>query len=405
VIDGVASGETKIEPTILGTPGATSGNGILLVSAHASTGASNFVLAGNAANGNEVAGAFEYNLAFVPGSGTSGNWYLQGQVYPGTYQFGQTQSSALLVSDQVNPSLDALLSQAFDSTVANASLVDTSHQVASTDPTFVPAPNGAGLSGWGRFDEARFNVDPSGSPFADYKLRVDSMQMGLDGTWHNAGNLVMFGGYITPFHAWSDFASFGGHIGISGTAYGVYGLWFSGPWQAALRLNVDDATARFSDTSIGTNASVKPYERGAQAAVSYDMPLDWADFAPSAEFNYGTVNGVHFIDGAGDLVQVGSTNDVWGKLNGRFSWNVETAHNLLVQPYVNIGLVYRADTDTRTTIGAFSTSTDVNGWDGDLALGVNTNLAANLSLSAQADYLTGDRVKGWTGFIGLRYTP
>jgi outer membrane autotransporter protein len=135
------------------------------------------------------------------------------------------------------------------------------------------------------------------------------------------------------------------------------------------------------------------------------MPLDWADFTPSAELNYGTVNGVHFTDGAASVVQVGSTNDLWGKLNGRFSWNVETAHNLLVEPYVNIGILYRGDTDTRTTIGAFSTSTNVNGWDGDLAVGVNTNLAANLSLSAQADYLAGDRVKGWTGSIGLRYTP
>jgi outer membrane autotransporter protein len=404
-IDGAASGSTKIMPTIVGTPGATTGNGIILVSSHATTGASNFILAGNAANGDEVAGAFEYNLTFDPGKGTSGQWYLRSQVYPGAYQFGQTQSSALLVSDQVNPSLDDLMNQAFNGTVANASLVDSSQEVASNDPTFVPAPNGTGLSGWGRFDEARFNVNPSGSPFAGYKLRVDSMQIGLDGTWHNAGSLVMFGGYITPFHAWSDFASFGGHIGMSGTAYGLYGLWFSGPWQAGLRLNTDNATAHFTDTFIGSNAFVKPYERGAQAAVSYDMPLNWANFTPSAEFNYGTVNGVHFTDGAGDLVQVGSTNDVWAKLNGRFSWDVETARNLLVQPYVNLSIIYRADTSTHTIIDTFSASTNVNGWDGDLAVGVNTNLAAGLSLSAQADYLAGDRVKGWTGFIGLRYTP
>jgi outer membrane autotransporter protein len=404
-VDGAASGSTKVIPTIVGTPGATAGDGILLVSAHTTTGANDFVIAGNAANGDEVAGAFEYDLAFDPGPGTSGKWYLQSSVYPGVYQFGQVQSAAALVSDQVNPSLDDLMNQAFGSTVANASLVDTAQQVASNDPTFVPAPNGPGLSGWGRFDETRFNVDPSGSPFADYKLRVDSMQIGLDGTWHNAGNLVMFGGYITPFHAWSDFSSFGGHIGMSGTAYGLYGLWFSGPWQAGLRLNTDNATAHISDTFIGTNASVKPYETGAQAAMSYDMPFDWADFTPSAEFNYGTVNGVHFTDGAGSVVQVGSTDDLWGKLNGRFSWDVETAHNLLVQPYVNVGLLYRGDTDTRTTIGTFSTSTNVNGWDGDFAAGVNTNLATSLSLSAQADYLAGDRVKGWTGFIGLRYTP
>ena len=405
VIDGAASGTTKIKPRIVGTPGQTTGDGILLVSAHTTAGASNFVLAGNAANGDEVAGAFEYNLAFEPGKDTSGEWFLQSKVYPGVYQFGQTQSAALLVSDQVNPSLDGLMNQATSSTVTNASLDDTSQQVASADSTFVPAPNGNGLSGWGRFDETRFNVDPNGSPLANYKLRVDALQAGLDGTWHNADNLVVFGGYITPFHAWADFASFGGHIGMSGTAYGVYAMWFSGPWAAGLRLNTDNMTAHISDTFIGTSASVKPYERGAQVAVSYDMPLDWADFTPSAEFNYGTVNGVHFTDGAGDLVNVGSTSDVWGKLNGRFSWDVETAHNLLVQPYVNIGLLYRGDTGTQTSISSFSTSTNVNGWDGDFAVGVNTNLAQGLSLSAQADYLAGNRVNGWTGFIGLRYTP
>jgi outer membrane autotransporter protein len=404
-ITGAASGGTKVKPTIVGTPGATTGNGILLVSANATTGAGNFTLAGNASNGDEVAGSFEYNLDFVPGAGTSGDWYLQSQLYPGVYQFGQIQSSTLLISDTVNPSVDDLLNQAFNGVVKGASLDDTSQQVASADNSFVPPPNGPGVSGWGRFAESRFSVDPNGSSFADYKLRVDAAQFGLDYDWHNATNNVLFGGYITPFNAFSDFASLGGHIKTSGTAYGIYGLWFSGPWEAGVRLNVDNDTARFTDTFIGTNAVTKPDEKGIQAAASYDMAFDWANFTPSAEFNYGTVNGSHFTDGAGNLVQISSTDDLWGKINGRFSWDVQTDRGLLVQPYVNVGVLYRGDTGTNVGIAGFTTATNVNGFNGDFALGVNTNLAANLSLSAQGDYLAGNRINGWTGFLGLRYTP
>jgi outer membrane autotransporter protein len=114
---------------------------------------------------------------------------------------------------------------------------------------------------------------------------------------------------------------------------------------------------------------------------------------------------VHFTDGVGDLVNVGRTNDFWGKLNGRFSTDVTTARGLLVQPYASIGLLYRGDSSTKVLISGFSSSTNINGWNGDFAVGVNTNLMANLSLSAQVDYLAGDRVEGWTGFLGLRYTP
>jgi outer membrane autotransporter protein len=407
-ITGQASGGTNVKATILGTPGQTTGNGILIVEAHKTTGASDFTLKGNASNGDEVAGAFEYNLDFVPGAGTSGDWYLQSQVYPGVYQFGQVGSSGILVADQANVSLDDLMSQAYG-IIKNHSMAsgdDTSQQVASMDNTFVPSPNGPGLSGWGRFDETRFNVNPNGSKYSDYNLRVDATQVGGDYDWHNAWNEVLIGGYVAPFHSFADFSSFGTHIRSSGTAYALYGLWFNGPWEGGLRLNYDPTSTHISDTFLGTNASFKTNEKGVQAAVRYDNMnlVDWVDFSPSAELNYGTLDGGNFADGAGDLVTVGRTNDFWGKLNGRFSTDVITERGLLVQPYLNIGVLYRGDTSTKVDIGTFSNTSNINGFNGDVAVGVNTNLASSLSLSAQVDYLAGNRVNGWTGFVGLRYS-
>jgi outer membrane autotransporter protein len=290
--------------------------------------------------------------------------------------------------------------------VVQSASLDAPSQVASADNSFVPAPNGPGVSGWGRFDETRVNIDPTGSSFGNYKLRVQAPQFGIDDSWHNANNTVIVGGYVAPFHSYADFTKFGdAHINAAGTAYALYGLWFSGPWQAGLRLNYDNNSARFYDTYLGTNAVVHPNEKGIQAAASYMMPFDGWNLQPSAELNYGTIEGSKFVDGVGDNVLVGSTNDFWGKLNARFSTDVTTERGLLVQPYANIGLLYRGDTTTDVHVGTFGTASNVNGINGDFAVGVNTNLAANLSLSAQADYLAGNRINGWTGFLGLRYTP
>ena len=404
-IDGSASGGTRVATTIIGAPGQTIGNGILVVEAANGATANEFALAGNSSGHTEVAGAFEYNLDFVPGMGTSGDWYLQSHIYPGTYQFGQIGSSALIIGDQVNADLSDLLGQMNNVQTASASL-DKPVQLASADNGFMPQPGGGSLSGWGRYEESRFEIDPSGSSVADYKLRVDTAQFGLDDAWHNADNRLVFGGYVAPFHSWANFTKFGAaEIGSSGDAYALFGLWFSGRWQAGLRLNYDSDTAHFSDNYIGTNASLKTPEEGVQAAASYSMQFDWANFDPSLELNYGRVRGGSIADGVSDTVRIGDTSDFWGKFNGRFSWDVETDHNLLVQPYVNLALLYRGNTNTTVDIDTFGLSTNVNGWNGDVALGVNASLAANLAMFAQMGYVAGDRIKGVTGFLGLQYAP
>jgi outer membrane autotransporter protein len=410
-IKGTASGTTNVAVSFLGTAGGITGGGIEVAQTRHGASAGEFVLKGNTPSNLLVSGAFEYNLAFKAGSGTAGAWFLQSTPFTGVLDFGQVSSAAITVADDVNVDVTDLLDDANSMPVKSAEL-DQPTQVASMDNSFVPGPNGPGVSGWGRFAESRFQIDPSGAPGADYRLRVSTGQLGVDEDWHDADNTVVVGGYIAPFKAFADFNDASAHIDAHGTNYAVYGLWFSGPWSAGVRLNYAQVGEQFTDKTLGTDAHTSPNERGIQVAASYRMPFgetggmldDWT-FEPQGEFNWGSTKSTQLIDGVGDVVKIGATDNVWGKLNGRFFTDVTTAHGLLVEPYVNIGLLYRGDSTTDVSIGTFHAATNINGFDGDFGFGVNTNLARNLSLSVQGDYLAGNRLAGWTGFISLRYTP
>ncbi len=405
-VDGAVSGVTKLKVDELGAPGLTTGNGILVVDASAGTTSSvNFKLIGNSAGGTLVDGAYEYALGLVPGSANHGDWYLTSRVYPGSYQFGQIGSSALTLAEVANGSpLDLLQTQQDGPQASNAAPV----KVASTDNSFVPSsPSAAGMiGGWGKFSSASFSMTPSGSSYADYNMTANVGQIGMDATVEGNGQTGIFGLYVSPIAADANFKSFGSsHMKTSGFGISGYGLWIQGPWRAGLVIGSDKLDTHFTDSYIGTDAKVKLNALDVQAAASYTEQLDDSTFVePSGELTYTSVDGGSFVDGVGDTVTFGKTESVLAKLKARFGKTYTTDDGVVLKPYLDLGINYEFEGTTNVTIGNWSYTTGLRGVAAQAGGGLDANITDNISLFGDANYIDGERQKGWQGFVGFRFT-
>ncbi len=406
-IDGTVSGNTGVLVAEEGAPGLTKNNGILVADAANFTSQGNFTLVGNTTAHTLVDGAYEYSLNFLPGAGTSGDWYLQSRIFPGVYQFGQISSFALTLNQLANINLPDLMDLLPGGPEQQASAQEPV-EVASNDPTIAPSsPSNGGLSGWGKFNYESLSVNPQGSSFADYNMHATVAQFGIDYGWDRGQNSkAIVGFYAGPADGDATFSNFGdARMHSEGTVLAAYGLWADGPWKAGALLSSLDLTTRFSDTYLGTNASVQPKVWSFQGAASYMMPLDGSYFfEPMADFDYTSITGFSFADGAGNTISIGSTQSDVATLNGRFGTTLDSG-SVTYMPYADVGVNYEFDGQTDATIGTFSTSTNLRGATAVVGGGLKANVTDNLSLFGNVDYVGGQRENGWQAYFGLRLSP
>ncbi len=406
-IDGTVSGNTNVLVAEEGAPGLTTGNGILVADAGSFTSQGNFTLVGNTTAHSLVDGAYEYFLDFVPGTPSAGNWYLQSRIFPGVYQFGQISSFALTLNQLANVNLPDLMELLPYAQGAQASAQEPV-QVASNDPTMVPSsPSNGGLSGWGKFNYESLSVNPNGSSYADYDMHATVAQFGVDYGWQNSqDSKTLIGFYAGPVDGDARFTNFGdARMHSDGTVLAAYTLWTDGPWKAGALISSLDLTTRFQDTYLGTDASVRPNAWSLQGAASYMMPLNGGYFfEPMGNFNYTSISGFSFADGAGDTVSIGKTTSALGTLNGRFGTTMES-DGMTYMPYADVGVNYEFDGQTDATIGTFSTATNLRGATAVVGGGLKANVTDNLSLFGNVDYVGGQRENGWQAYFGLRLSP
>lgn len=402
-VDGTISGTTLLQVDELGAPGLTSGNGIL-VAEGGKTSAVNFKLIGNSSADTLVDGAYEYMLGFAPGTGGRGDWYLASRLYPGSYQFGQMGSSALVLSQIANGSITELMQIQQDGPSTQASLAPPP-QVASTDNNFVPSsPAMPGtVGGWGRYNYASFDVSPSGSSFGDYHLDANIGNFGADVTVDGSDQTGIFGLYGSTIDGSANFKNFGGsHMSSSGYGISGYGLWLQGPWSAGLLVSSDTIDTHFTDSYIGTNGKAKVSVYGIQAEASYLGHINEdIYFEPFGGLAYTNVGGGSFVDGAGNSVAFTDTQSVVANLKARVGENFMTGDTLL-KPYLDFGVNYEFAGGTGVTIGNWSNTSNLTGATAQIGGGLDAEITDCVSLFGHVDYVAGDHVTGWQTYVGLR---
>lgn len=400
-IEGRISGTTTIKVDPLGSPGQTSGDGILLVDATlGTTSASNFRLEGNTTASTLVDGGYEYALNLVAGSSGHGAWYLSSRVYPGVAQFGQISSSSLLISEFANGTLQGQLTQDWGAgQVAGP-------RIASNDPTFVPsAPAQIGRPGfWGGYEFAHLSVTPGGT--GGYDMDVSTGHLGAVAAFDGRGRTLVFGLEYSPVDASIDLDKFGStHIDTHGSAVSGSVLWIEGPWRAALKYSYDKLRAHFTDGYLGTNARVRLNGYGLQIGGAYAGHLDEATFVePWATLSYASVGKAAFVDGAGDDVQLGGTHSTLTRLGTRIGRMFDLG-NVVLKPYAEFAVDYRFGAKTNVTVGNYATASTLDGVSVRGGAGVNARINGSLSLFGDFVFFGGGKQNGWQGSVGLRLTP
>jgi outer membrane autotransporter protein len=400
-IAGRISGTTTIKVDPLGSPGLTSGDGILVVDATlGTTSAANFRLDGNTAADTLVDGGYEYALNLVAGSSGHGAWYLSSRVYPGVAQFGQLSSSSLLISELANGALPGLLQQDWDARQA------AGPRLASNDPTFVPsAPVPIGRPGfWGGYEFAHMAVTPGGT--SDYKMDVSIGHVRGAAAFDGRGRTLIFGLEFSPVDASVDFDKFGStHIDTDGSAVSGSVLWIEGPWRVGVKYSYDRLRAHFTDDYLGTDARIRLNGYGLQIGGAYAGHFDEATFfEPWATLSYADVGKAAFVDGAGDDVQLGGTHSTLTRLGTKIGRTFDL-NDVVLKPYAEFAVDYRFGAKTNVTVGNYTTASTLDGVSVRGGGGVNARINESLSLFGDFVYFGGGKQNGWQGSVGLRLTP
>lgn len=404
-IVGTVSGQTAVVIKTIGGQTPTTGSGNLVISANGYTSPDNFELVGNTSAHTAVSGGYEFNLDFAA-NGAGGDWYLQSQVFPGVYQFGQISSSALMATQTANGSLlDLLDGRRPVADQAGNAAMQRPVQVASNDPNFAPPTPEAGKFGvWVQASYDDMSVEPDGPAAANFDFTGEAVRFGMDYAWRTTQGTFGAGVYVASVDGRSNFDNFGdARITTDGVAYAVYGIWLNGPWQAGLRVNYDALESTITDNYLGTHADVEPNTWGVEGAVSYDVPLsNDLVLQPQIDLRYASVDGVSFIDGAGDLVDVSDTTSYQARVRARLrkTWQADATR---ITGYLDAALIYDGDGKTDVTIGGDQFQTEFSGTSGAFGGGVDVAVSRSLSLFAGADYYTGERLDGWKAMAGLRW--
>ncbi len=407
-IAGNVSGTTKLALS-LGGNSATSGNGVLLVDVGGTSGATSFLLQGDTADGKLVVGLNQFNLSLVNGGGTLGGsgWYLQSTIYPGAYQYPALGASALGLTGQAGLSFDDLSSLAPPGSGSSASNPQF-EKLASADNSIIPLvplrQHDIGI--WARHTLTGATMSPNGAPNSFY-LQSNVTQFGIDYAAGVDGGTLLGGVEFGPASATLTFDSGASHARVSGSMFGAYGLWLRGAWVFGVLGNLSGRiTGQFDDPITGTQARFSSHAGGVQAAASYEMDFDNDLFlVPRSVFSWQHADGFDFVDATATHIFVSPVDSVVATIGAKFGERFSGSNDRLYQPYLNLSLNQEFNGRVTTTAAGSALSTDMKGSNVELGIGILAQFGPNVSLSANANYLTGTTQRGFKTDIELRFLP
>jgi outer membrane autotransporter protein len=454
-----ATGNTLVDVTNVGGPGAGTTNGILLVNAinGATTATSAFTLA----NPELRIGAFDYRLfrGSASNPALANDWFLRSAFLvppvppllpnlpstlpttpppnplpPGVYPIIGPELATYGVVQPLARDLGLTILDTLDDRVGDTYEPDSvAPAVASGAPAVPPTTNpGAATadeplfspSAWGRFFGQ--TIDNHYQAFADPRASGDlgGFQLGMDllrgslaaGHYERAGLYGALGntnvnveGLVANAQATGYILSHTGSLNLKAYSGGAYwthvgpGGWYVDTVVQGTSYDGSAGTqfAKLDTVGWGFLASLEggyPFALGSSFVLEPQVQIAWQ------KVSFGQRN-----DGLGQ-VALGDTSGETGRLGLRGKWTIETRGSQVWQPYVRVNAWKDWGAQANTVYSGASTVPLVTSATRlQFGGGVTGKLNANSAVYASADYqlAVGDttiRRDGFRGTVGFRYT-
>jgi hypothetical protein len=379
----------------------TSGNGIVLVHVGGTSADGDFNVVGNTADNRLVAGAYEFDLNRLAGSGN--DFALQSKVFNGVFEYPALGAATASAFALTNVSFSDLLSLLPGEGGQQMALNDHPVRLASADSSFAPYTfSQAGQFGiWARYTFGDMKESPNGA--SDYKLHTVTGQVGFDYAAPLLGGLGIVGVYAARGDSEIDLSGSTTNGKARTSLYGGYGLWQGGPWKAAVMGSFGTTRSDFTAPLTGTHNTTSPGSTSVNGMVSYRAVFtDAIIVSPRLEFGYSESSGYDFLDFTGTNVSISDTRTTviggaarTSKVFGFAGGNIE--------PFLDLGFQQKIGAKTTARVSGLTFASDVEGFTGLLGIGARVRLGDSIAFTASANLQGGGRENGAQGMISLRY--
>ncbi|MGJ4860734.1 autotransporter outer membrane beta-barrel domain-containing protein [Labrys sp. La1] len=411
VIEGDATGSTKLTVHNVGGLGAQTTDGIRVIEVGGTSDANAFRLTSAVA-----AGAYDYGL-YMGGASGANDWFLRS-----TNELNSEAQTSVVYAGALSHFAQATLGTLQQRTGGRI-WPNGKSQVAAdlpSDQVMKYAPGGPviyGQGAWGRVGGLYASYDPKKG--GSYTQGIGFLQAGYEGTAYETTNgEVTLGAYATVGRSWvkvdttrdpvTGAARSKGKITSNGYGVGVNATWLGNDGLYA------DAIGQFTwyDTNLSNkNGSSQGWASALSLEVGkrFDVGSGWS-VVPQAQLSWTHVDFSSFTDTLGNRVSIGDGDSVLGRVGVRVenlaSWKGEDGETRRLQFYGIANLSYEFMGDTSVKIaGATVEQQDKRLW-GEIGTGATYAWNDKSSLYAEASYghalASGDNYSA-KGTVGFRY--
>ncbi|WP_454818611.1 autotransporter outer membrane beta-barrel domain-containing protein [Labrys neptuniae] len=411
VIEGDATGSTKLTVHNVGGLGAQTTDGIKVIEVGGTSDANAFRLTSAVA-----AGAYDYGL-YMGGASGANDWFLRS-----TNELNSEAQTSVVYAGALSHFAQATLGTLQQRTGGRI-WPNGESQVAAdlpSDQVMKYAPGGPviyGQGAWGRVGGLYASYDPKKG--GSYTQGIGFLQAGYEGTAYETTNgEVTLGAYATVGRSWvkvdttrdpvTGAARSKGKITSNGYGVGVNATWLGNDGLYA------DAIGQFTwyDTNLSNkNGSSQGWASALSLEVGkrFDVGSGWS-VVPQAQLSWTHVDFSSFTDTLGNRVSLGDGDSVLGRVGVRVenlaSWKGEDGETRRLQFYGIANLSYEFMGDTSVKIaGATVEQQDKRLW-GEIGTGATYAWNDKSSLYAEASYghalASGDNYSA-KGTVGFRY--
>ncbi|MDT3377906.1 autotransporter outer membrane beta-barrel domain-containing protein [Labrys neptuniae] len=411
VINGDATGSTKLTVHNVGGLGAQTDDGIRVIEVGGTSDANAFRLTSAVA-----AGAYDYGL-YLGGASGANDWFLRS-----TNELNAEAQTSVVYAGALSHFAQATLGTLQQRTGGRI-WPNGGSQVAAdlpSDQVMKYAPGGPviyGQGAWGRVGGLYASYDPKKG--GSYTQGIGFLQAGYEGTaYETTDGQLTLGAYATVGRSWvkvdttrdpvTGAARSKGKITSNGYGVGVNATWLGNDGLYA------DAIGQFTwyDTNLSNkNGSSQGWASALSLEVGkrFDVGSGWS-VVPQAQLSWTHVDFSSFTDTLGNRVSIGDGDSVLGRLGVRVenlsSWKGEDGETRRLQFYGIANLSYEFMGDTSVKIaGATVEQQDKRLW-GEIGTGATYAWNDKSSLYAEASYghalASGDNYSA-KGTVGFRY--
>ncbi|QEN86049.1 autotransporter outer membrane beta-barrel domain-containing protein [Labrys sp. KNU-23] len=411
VINGDATGSTKLTVHNVGGLGAQTTDGIKVIQVGGTSDANAFRLTSAVA-----AGAYDYGL-YMGGASGANDWFLRS-----TNELNSEAQTSVVYAGALSHFAQATLGTLQQRTGGRI-WPNGGSQVAAylpSDQVMKYAPGGPviyGQGAWGRVGGLYASYDPKKG--GAYTQGIGFLQAGYEGTAYETTNgQLTLGAYATVGRSWvkvdttrdpvTGAARSKGKITSNGYGVGVNATWLGNDGLYA------DAIGQFTwyDTTLSSkNGSSQGWASALSLEVGkrFDVGSGWS-VVPQAQLSWTHVDFSSFTDTLGNRVSIGDGDSVLGRLGVRVenlsTWKGEDGETRRLQFYGIANLSYEFMGDTSVKIaGATVEQQDKRLW-GEIGTGATYAWNDKSSVYAEASYghalASGDNYTA-KGTVGFRY--